>query len=541
MYLLRGGGTSGAVAKIRLLNNNFYNDSFVTTSGTAAACIYGYYCNQWPSVESLGYNNIYNLSLSGANTGTANVLAGIYSRTGTDAPDDWFFNNNIYGFSSTLSCTIYGIYKYRGTNGFVYNNNIYDLSFGGATGIVHGLVTGGVSTAVWNNFISDLKAPASTMADAINGINIRGGTNIGVYYNTIYLDATSSSAIFGTSGIYTHTIPTVDLRNNVVVNVSTPGSTGGFTVAYRRMDATLTTYASTSNNNCFYAGTPSASRLIFYDGTNSDSLLSDYKARVGPNRDSVSISADPVFVNVTTPPYDLHISRNSVVVDQKGTPIAGITTDFDGETRDAIYPDIGGDEYTPGYIITATAHPGGTITPSGAVIVPVGGDTTFTITPDIGHHIDSVLVDGVNQEAIPSYTFYSVSADHTIDAYFSINTYTITVNVNPPGSGTVDKDPPTGPYNHGTYVKLTANPEPGYQFVNWTDSLTSSNSYDSILMNSEKVVTANFASIETPGWTNKESLPPLVKDGGALVGVTGSKDGDVVFAFRRSNNNKKNM
>ena len=546
MYLVRGGGTSGAVAKIRLLNNNFYNDSFVTTSGTAAACIYGYYCNQWPSVESLGYNNIYNLSLSGANTGTANVLAGIYSRTGTDAPDDWFFNNNIYGFSSTLSCTIYGIYKYRGTNGFVYNNNIYDLSFGGATGIVHGLVTGGVSTAVWNNFISDLKAPASTMADAINGINIRGGTNIGVYYNTIYLDATSSSAIFGTSGIYTHTIPTVDLRNNVVVNVSTPGSTSGFTAAYRRMDATLTTYASTSNNNCFYAGTPSTNRLIYYDGTNAIQTLSEYQSWVTP-RDEWSVTENPPFINVSTTPYNLHInSAIATSLESGGTPIPGITTDFDGDTRHPTYPDIGADEFTTTYTIIATASAGGSITPFGAVIVNEGEDTTFTITPDLGHHLDSLVVDGENHGPdSTSYTFEAVTDDHTIDAYFSISTYTITASATSGGSITPSGDVFVT-YGEDTTFTIIADLDGQLDslIVDGISHGPDSTSYTFEDVDADHTIHAMFSLTALPGWAQRESIitpqvNKIIKDGGALVGVPGSdKDASKLFAFLGTKTNR---
>lgn len=72
----------------------------------------------------------------------------------------------------------------------------------------------------------------------------------------------------------------------------------------------------------------------------------------------------------------------------------------------------------PGYIITASAGIWGSISPQGAVTVPSGGSQTFTITADTGFTIQSVVVDGVNIGAVPTYTFNNVLANHTISATF---------------------------------------------------------------------------------------------------------------------------
>ncbi|NWG03180.1 MAG: hypothetical protein HXY44_10040 [Syntrophaceae bacterium] len=71
------------------------------------------------------------------------------------------------------------------------------------------------------------------------------------------------------------------------------------------------------------------------------------------------------------------------------------------------------------FTITATAGNGGNIDPSGDVIVNCGSDKTFTITPkNIGYKILDVLVDGSSVGAVPSYTFYNVIKDYTINATF---------------------------------------------------------------------------------------------------------------------------
>src|SRR5207237_6027173 len=67
-------------------------------------------------------------------------------------------------------------------------------------------------------------------------------------------------------------------------------------------------------------------------------------------KDTNSISADPLFVSTS----DLHISSSSSPVNNAGAPITGLTTDFDGDTRDATTPDIGADEVTTMQFSSAT-------------------------------------------------------------------------------------------------------------------------------------------------------------------------------------------
>jgi hypothetical protein len=68
--------------------------------------------------------------------------------------------------------------------------------------------------------------------------------------------------------------------------------------------------------------------------------------------------------------------------------------------------------------ITASAGAGGTISPSGAVTVPFGGNQTFTISANACFSIADVVVDGSSVGAVASYTFNNVTANHTIAASF---------------------------------------------------------------------------------------------------------------------------
>lgn len=117
------------------------------------------------------------------------------------------------------------------------------------------------------------------------------------------------------------------------------------------------------------------------------------------------------------------------------------------------------------YIITATCDSGGSITPAGSLSVDPGQDQLFTITPLGGWHIENVLVDSVGMGAVPSYTFDSVTANHTIHATFSINYYTLSVSND--GNGTTT---PSGDTSivHGIAYPISATPATGYHFAKWS-------------------------------------------------------------------------
>jgi len=216
--------------------------------------------------------------------------------------------------------------------------------------LISGTVTD-QSTTLYNNIIGNIQASASSRTNIVRGIGL---TNTGarstnkLYYNSIYLNATSSATNFGTSGVYqvastTATTASLDMRNNIIVNASTPKGSG-FTVAFRRdlgnAANLLANYATTSNNNLFYAGTPGATRLIFYDATNSAQTIAAYKAGVytagtiAP-RDQASVSENPPFLSTTASDANfLHLNTGiGTQIESGATAIPSISNDFDGTIR----------------------------------------------------------------------------------------------------------------------------------------------------------------------------------------------------------------
>jgi endo-1,4-beta-xylanase len=75
--------------------------------------------------------------------------------------------------------------------------------------------------------------------------------------------------------------------------------------------------------------------------------------------------------------------------------------------------------------------------------------------------------------------------------------YSLTVNINPSGAGSVTLNPSGGVYVAGTTVTLTAVANSGYVFSSWGGSLTGSQNPATIVMDSSKTVTANFVQQST--------------------------------------------
>ncbi len=118
---------------------------------------------------------------------------------------------------------------------------------------------------------------------------------------------------------------------------------------------------------------------------------------------------------------------------------------------------------TGNYTINASASTGGSISPSGSVSVSQGLNQSFTISASGGYEIDSVLVDGSYVGAVSSYTFTSVTANHTIDAIFkstSLPQYTVTVT-----SGANGAISPSGSVSitEGNDQTFTIIPNSGYE------------------------------------------------------------------------------
>jgi len=67
------------------------------------------------------------------------------------------------------------------------------------------------------------------------------------------------------------------------------------------------------------------------------------------------------------------------------------------------------------------------ISPSRDVTVGYGDYLQFTITPNTGYQIEDVLVDEVSQGPVNIYTFTNITENHSIQAKFAKETFTVTI------------------------------------------------------------------------------------------------------------------
>ena len=427
-------------------------------------------------------------------------------------------NNQVYSLNSTGTTggaggTIYGILISGGTTNNIFKNKIYDLSSASTNPTVAGItVSSGTTHTVFNNLIGDLRTPAANAGNALVGLNVTGGTTVNLHYNTVRIAGTSSGALFGSSAASISTTPTVILRNNILINLSTPVGATGFASAYRRSGITLTTYAAASNNNLFFAGTPGANNLIFYDGTNSEQMLSAYKTRVTP-RDAQSVTENTTFASTTGSSANfLHIAAGTSTLAESGAAnITGITDDFDAQVRQGnagytgtgIGPDIGADEF-------AGSNP--SIIPNDlgviALVTPAASSTCFGAT-------EVITVRVIN---------YGSAMQN-----FSTNNLTVTVNVTGAVVATLSATLTTGTLAPGASVDVVVSPtldmsaDGTYTFNATTtfapdanpanDAMPAINIVKTTTLTKSPVASGNWSSASTwcggifPGPTNKVVIP----------------------------------
>jgi hypothetical protein len=418
IYISTGGVTAN------FYNNNVSNNTVGSATATSTGALYYIYFASSPTTP--GTTNMYNNTISN-NSRTQSVLGGgttyiLYNGGSGNVFNE--YGNVVNNITINTNTTVYGIYNlFTGTTKNVYNNtftNIYNINstiyslYNGngsgsayyynnkfqninttsGTGALYGVYqSSGINVYFYNNYFGEFKAPTS--ANAIYGMYLSGGSILGAYNNTIYLNSVSSGANFSVIGIYASTTPIVELRNNIVVNASTPMGTGR-AVVYQRSSTSLATYTGISNNNNFWCGTPGASNLIYYDGTNSDQTLAAFQARVSP-RDGQTVTENSPFVNVTTSPYDLHMKTTVASQCESGgatvtTPMA-VTTDYDNNPRfpnpgypvgasTPSAPDIGADEF--GGIFIDLTPPNMQFTPFMNTSLTTARTLTATITDATG-------------------------------------------------------------------------------------------------------------------------------------------------------------
>jgi hypothetical protein len=336
--------TSGVVLFSTSTGGNNHNtiDNCVITAGATfpanAVIGYGTASPNWNQYNTVQNSSIYDFSANGIY---------LYS-------NEMFFtgtNNDIYTATQQTSTSINGINVYGSntTCGTFTRNKIHDFLSSGASPsfrafyLYYGSTT--YVTTIANNFISFDAITTHPTATVYGFYELSGtGYRFDIYYNSICIGGTSVTG--GVSyGIYRGLGCYMNVKNNTIFNNRVNGTgTGNHYCIY----GSSTASGFVSNNNDLYA--PNAYGYIGY-WTAAQQTLAAW--RTASNQDFNSVSQDPNYINVATSPPDLHINTAIATrLESGGIPIAGITTDIDGDIRagstkihNNVQPDIGADEF----------------------------------------------------------------------------------------------------------------------------------------------------------------------------------------------------
>ena len=261
--------------------------------------------------------------------------------------------------NATISKNIVGLVQNTGTNS--------------ASGILVGPSATGTNN-ISNNMVYGVIGN-STPGDATTGIfTICGAGPTQVYYNSVSMtgDRGAGTSANSLALAVMGTDPTIDIRNNILVNKQITASTGkSYAIGFG-----YSTFVNlTSNNNDFFTSGANANFAVttaLNSGTDRTSLSA---LQTVTGKDAASLNVDPTFTSST----NLHLSIINTALDNFGT-VVSVTDDIDCQSRPiGVNPDMGADEFT-----SATSVVINSVTASPATTQCVATPRTITANTTAG-------------------------------------------------------------------------------------------------------------------------------------------------------------
>ncbi|MFZ4542591.1 MAG: hypothetical protein ACOYOA_00970 [Saprospiraceae bacterium] len=360
------------------MNNNIVtNVGFTNTSGVSNVFLKVLLCENGPGRQYNITNNLVDTAfIRGTNTATANILYGIQNDCQNQQPFTKNISGNVIrniemGIRSGSSASA-GIRCGAGSSGITSNNIIQNIGYttaGPNAGYIAGLSVAypDDSLIVRNNFISGMYAKNTSLASIMHIMGVdqasgNSGIKIKYYNNTIKLDdalnsgngngLTASGFRYGNA-----TIPSIDLRNNII-NVDVEPGLLGNTVALRRESGTVAVvpanFASTSNNNIYYAKPAAGCSACYVYGEgyspvnnafqndgNFNNSCNGYINLMFP-RETNSKLENNLFAGATTGTF---VPSGPSFAESGGVSSSFVATDFSGTLR-STPPDCGALEFS---------------------------------------------------------------------------------------------------------------------------------------------------------------------------------------------------
>ena len=352
-------GTSDAPNNNNSFTNNDINTSYYAIYvngaiiGESGNIINGNILGSSATGKKSGYRSLF-LSNQNNFTVSKNLIPGVSSTfyTGSEA-------DATAGIVISGSCSV----------GVISGNNISDIrntsNLGAAVyGISLQTISNNSGIRIFNNFIHSILGYGknSNVYDNGMGIAVISGGGYNIYFNSILLSTNQTvPGITACLFVGASTSGTIDIRNNIFSNRQTTGTR--YTV-YNSL--TKTVFNTINYNDYFSTG---------YIGYLLDPVSNLAGWQAATSADGNSVVVDPIFVVSTgaISAINLHLQPSSTLNDQ-GTSISGITTDYDDSTRSLTTPDIGGDEFTPPNCLS---NFGGTATAISSNIVCISGQAVL--------------------------------------------------------------------------------------------------------------------------------------------------------------------
>lgn len=292
----------------------------------------------------------------------------LYRTNNIEIYNNDFYRDNGYNWVTTT----YVIYFNQCRNTKVVGNKIHALFHNSNSNTFAGVYhTGSTSTVgshqVSNNLIYDVNSRTTWY-----GIYVSCTRNVDMSYNTINHDNVSSP--FGTQyGIFVQcSYGGRSIKNNII-NLDI-GSGTSFRIGIYHWSNTM----DIDNNNIYVSGTNG--NIARLQGTYyKTGVLWQAATGFGAPFDANSSFVQPDFISTTDASQMI---PRAIAIDDIGTPIGGITTDFAGLTRSLTTPDPGAHEFKVDANVSSVTSKGGILSCQGEtdeVDVVIKNDAAFPI------------------------------------------------------------------------------------------------------------------------------------------------------------------
>lgn len=322
---------------VTINNNSFQNFLSPGGTGTLANSSTAGIVNASALPININGNQVKNL------VSTGKSVIGILVLSASSAEISKNIVEGLRSSAAMADVVVNGVELNGATTAAIYQNRIAALLQSGAwptknDGVVNGiLISGGAQAVVHNNIVGGLNVSSGGGSDVVRGISITSQeptSNYKLYYNSVYVDATTTDTAFGSSALFhagntNASVANLESINNIFINVSAAKGSGSTRAVHREPDA-LNNYAVTTGNNIYYSVDTLPNHFIY----NGHKTLAAF-LNVSGSIDTSSHQALPPF-ETTNPlqPNFLHPHPiEPTVIESEGKQLPMYTSDFYGTTR----------------------------------------------------------------------------------------------------------------------------------------------------------------------------------------------------------------